>query len=62
MYSGSVKETQSNAADENKKITSGCGKKGDVYSLVRDSFVKSYSIQKHVFLCFSFLSLIPNFE
>ena len=35
MYSGNVKETQSNAADENKKITSGCGKKEDVYSLVR---------------------------
>ena len=41
MYGGNVKETQSNAADENNKITSRYGKKGDVYSLVRNSYVKS---------------------
>ena len=36
-----MKETQSNTADENNKITSRYGKKGDVYSLVRKSYVKS---------------------
>ena len=36
-----MKETQSNTADENNKITSRYGKKGDVYSLVRNSYVKS---------------------
>ena len=41
MYGGIVKETQSNNADENNKITSRYGKKGDVYSLVRNSYVKS---------------------
>ena len=41
MYGGNVKETQSNTADENNKITSRYGKKGDVYSLVRNSYVKS---------------------
>ncbi|CAH3159577.1 unnamed protein product [Pocillopora meandrina] len=33
MYGGNVTETQSNAADGNKKINSGCRKKGDVYNL-----------------------------
>ena len=36
-----MKETQSNAADEKKKKTSRYGKKGDVYSLVRNSYAKS---------------------
>ena len=64
MYGGNVRETQSNAADGNKKINSGCRKKGDVYNLVRDSFVKScsWAFEKQGYLCFSFLSFIPNFE
>ena len=63
MYGGNVKETQSNAADGTEKITSGCGKKGDVYNLVRESFVKScsWAFERHGYLRFSFLSFIPNF-
>ncbi|PFX13713.1 Eukaryotic translation initiation factor 2-alpha kinase 4, partial [Stylophora pistillata] len=33
VYGGNVKDSQSNAAEENNKITSRYGKKGDVYSL-----------------------------